>query len=217
METFLTDSEARILGSLVEKEMTTPDYYPLTLNALISACNQKSNRTPVVSFDEATVEQGLKSLQAKGFAQTSHAAGSRVPKYLHTFLDRFDLERGEMAVLCELLVRGPQTMGEIRAHAERITPFESLEEVERVLQALMEQDPPLVARLEREPGRKERRYMHLLSGGPAPACADLVASQVEEPLHATEARIARLEEELRRIKEELEEMKKDFVELRSLL
>jgi uncharacterized protein YceH (UPF0502 family) len=217
METVLTDTEVRILGVLIEKEMTTPGYYPLTLNALISACNQKSNRTPVVSFDEATVEQGLKSLQAKGFAQASHAAGSRVPKYLHTFLDRFDLERREMAVLCELLIRGPQTMGEIRAHADRIIPFESLEEVERVLQALMEQDPPLVARLERESGRKERRYIHLLSGGPAPACADLIASQVEEPLHATEARIARLEEELRQVKEELEEMKKDFVELRSLL
>jgi hypothetical protein len=216
METVLTDIEVRILGSLIEKEMTTPDYYPLTLNALISACNQKSNRTPVVSFDEATVEQGLNSLQGKGFVQVTHAAGSRVSKYLHAFLDRFDLELRDMAVLCELMVRGPQTIGEIRAHAERITPFETPEEVERVLQTLTDQEPPLVVRLEREPGRKERRYMHLLSGAPATAHGDLTASKEGKPLHATEARIARLEEELRQLRDELEDMKKDFAELRSL-
>ena len=216
METVLTDIEVRILGCLIEKEMTTPDYYPLTLNALVSACNQKSNRTPVVSFDEATVEQGIKGLEGKGLARESHAAGSRVSKYLHTFLDRFDLGAQEMAVLCELTLRGPQTPGEVRAHVGRMMPVESLEEIEKVLQALTDQDPPLVRRLEREPGRKERRYLHLLSGDQATAPEGLIAQDAQRPHHATETRIARLEEELGQMKEELEEMRKDIAELRSL-
>ena len=217
MEIELTATAVRILGCLIEKEMTTPDYYPLTLNALISACNQKSNRAPVLSLDQASVEEGLRGLQGKGFVQVTLAAGSRVPKYLHTFLNTYDLENRDMAVLCELMLRGPQTVGEIRAHAERITPFESLEEVDRILQTLMAQEPPLALKLEREPGRKERRYMHLLSGSPAAPRGGLIIPKGERPLHDAEARIKMLEEDLRRLRDELEEMKKDVAELRSLL
>jgi len=218
MATVLNEAEVRILGCLIEKEMTTPDYYPLSLNALVTACNQKSNRDPVVSYDEATVEKGLKLLEEKGFAQVTHAAGSRVAKYLHAFLDRFDLSGQEMAVLCELMVRGPQTLGEIRTHTERISVCESLEAVDRILQTLMDQVPPLVVRLEREPGRKERRYMHLLSGESVPDHKDQSTANEEKPLkaHPAEERIARLEEELKQVREELGEMKRALDEFSSL-
>ncbi len=218
METVLSENEARILGCLIEKELTTPDYYPLSLNALTNACNQKSNRNPITAFDEAIVQRGLATLQAKGLAQVTHAAGSRVPKYLHTFLDKFDLSAQEMAVLCELMLRGPQTTGELRAHAGRISPIGDLETVERILLTLMDQAPSLVVHLEREPGRKERRYMHLMSGEP-------VAGQPETPYpseqnllsaDAVEDRIAKLEEELRQVREELEELKRLFADFRSL-
>ena len=218
METVLNDAEVRILGCLIEKEMTTPDYYPLSLNALINACNQKSNRSPVTTFDEAIVQEGLDSLQVRGLARMTHAAGSRVPKYLHAFLDKFDLSAQELAVLCELMLRGPQTMGELRAHAERIAPVGDLETVDRILQTLMDQSPSLVVRWEREPGRKERRFMHLLSGEPV---AEQRTSHVTTKDSLPEAisaedRIAKLEEELRQVRAELEELKKLFVEFRPL-
>ena len=209
MDITLDENEVRILGCLIEKEMTTPDYYPLSLNALVTACNQKSNRDPVVSYDEPTVEKGLKGLREKGFAQVTHASGSRVPKYLHSFLGRFDLSGQEMAVLCELMVRGPQTAGELRVHAGRITPIEHLEAVDNILQTLMDQIPPLVLRLEREQGRKERRYTHLLSGKPSAVVKQLLSPPGEKTpvAPAQEERIARLEEELRQVREELKEMK----------
>jgi hypothetical protein len=218
METILSEAEVRILGCLIEKEMTTPDHYPLSLNALINACNQKSNRNPVTAFDEATVEKGLDSLQVKGFTQVTHAAGSRVSKYLHTFLDKFDLSGQELAVLCELMLRGPQTMGELRAHAERITAIENLETVDRILQTLMDQIPSLVVRMEREPGRKERRYMHLLSGEPVAGHMEPSHPSEEKLLNAYAAadRISKLEEELRLVREELEGIKKLFAEFKAL-
>ena len=217
MDILLDENEVRILGCLIEKEMTTPDYYPLSLNALLSACNQKSNRNPVVTFDEATAEKGIDSLQQKGFVRLTHAAGSRVPKYLHTFLDRFDLSGQEMAILCELMLRGPQTAGELRTHAGRITPIERLESLDNILQALMNQVPALVVRLEREQGRKERRYMHLLSGEPsAEQNKPLSLTGEKSPVaHAQEDRIARLEEELRQVREELIELKNTLDELKS--
>ena len=214
MDIVLDDAEVRILGCLIEKEMTTPEYYPLSLNALTNACNQKSNRSPVVSYGENAVARGLESLQEKNLARKTHAAGSRVPKYRHAILDRFDLSRREMAVLCELMLRGPQTVGEIRSHAERMTVIENLEEVERTLQALTEHDPPLAMRLPKETGRKERRYLHLFSG------------DTEKPAHATtfepallqapaQEAIVRLEEEIARLRSELEELKQVFSEFRS--
>lgn len=211
MDMLLHDSEVRILGCLVEKEMTTPEYYPLTLNALLNACNQKSNRNPAVTYDETVVEQGLKGLQEKGLARETHAAGSRVPKYLHTILDRFDLTGQEMALLCELMLRGPQTVGELRARAERMSAFESLEAVENTLQGLAEHAPQLAVKLQREPGRKECRYAHLLSGN---VFAERPDQGAETAVPAGE-RIARLEEEIRRIREELEGMKQAFEAFRS--
>lgn len=164
MDIVLDDREVRILGCLMEKEMTTPEYYPLSLNALTNACNQKSNRNPVVSFDENTVAEGLDSLKQKGLARETHTAGSRVTKYLHELLSRYDLATPEMAVLCELMLRGPQTLGELRSNAGRMSAFENLSDVQETVRGLTEHVPPLAVKLSREPGRKEPRYMHLLSG-----------------------------------------------------
>lgn len=212
MDLMLDAIEARVLGSLIEKEMTTPEYYPLSLNALVNACNQKSNRDPVVSFDEPTVEQALSSLQQKGLALRTQAGGSRVPKFLHTLLDRLDLSKQEMALLCELLVRGPQTVGELRGRSERMCPFDSLETVDRTLAAMSEYDPPLVRKLPREAGRKEPRYTHLLSGD-IEVAADAATSPA--PLRKDpDERVRRLEEQVDRISSELEEIRRAFEEFR---
>lgn len=216
MDIVLDDGEIRTLGCLIEKELTTPEYYPLSLNALTNACNQKSNRSPVVSYDEADVAQKLDSLQRKGLAGKMLAPGSRVPKYLHAVLDRFDLSRQELAVLCELMLRGPQTAGEIRSRAERMAAFENLEETERVLQSLTEHDPPLAARLPREPGRKEHRFMHLFTGG-SNACEE-IGEAAREPAAAVQAedeRISRLEREVSEIRRELDELKQSLTEFTS--
>jgi uncharacterized protein YceH (UPF0502 family) len=214
MESILDSAEVRILGCLIEKEMTTPEYYPLSLNALTNACNQKSNRDPVVSYEEDSVTRGLDSLQEKGLARKTNTPGSRVPKYLHTVLDRFDLGRQEMAILCELMLRGPQTAGEIRSRAERMSAFESLEAVEKTLQGLMDQDPPLAVKLPRETGRKERRYVHLFSANPGAeeTVPDVSAEALQVAAHE---RITRLEEEITRLRTELEELKQAFSEFRS--
>ena len=215
MDIVLDDTEVRILGCLMEKEMTTPEYYPLSLNALTNACNQKSNRDPVVSYDENAVARGLDSLQGKDLARKTHTPGSRVPKCLHTILERFDLSRQEMAVLCELMLRGPQTVGEIRTRAERMSALENLETVEKALQGLMEHDPPLVIKLPRETGRKECRYMHLFSGsiGAEQTAHDVSAgSPAQIPPHE---RIIRMEEEIAKLKAELKELKQAFAEFKS--
>ena len=211
MDIILDATEIRILGCLIEKELTTPEYYPLSLNSLTNACNQKSNRNPIVSFHEADVEQGLEGLQAKGLARKTLTPGSRVTKYRHAILDMFDLSKQETAILCEFMLRGPQTMGEIRTHAERMSPFESLEEVEKNLQALMDYDPALVIKLPRETGRKECRHMHLFSGSPLQDLpAEPAASQA-----TVQERISRLEEETSRLISELEELKQTFAEFKS--
>ncbi len=214
MDIVLDDTEVRILGCLIEKELTTPEYYPLSLNSLTSACNQKSNRSPVVSFDEADVAQGLEGLQEKGLARKTLTAGSRVTKYMHTILDRFDLSRQEIAIVCELMLRGPQTTGELRTHAERMSPFESLEEVEKNLQALMDYNPALVIRLPRETGRKECRHMHLFSGIPSPEPA-AVAAGATAPQYTVQERLSRLEEENSRFRSELEELKQALAEFKA--
>lgn len=218
METVLDDKEVRILGCLIEKEMTTPEYYPLSLNSLINACNQKSNRNPVVSFDETTVTRGLESLQEKGLVLKKFTAGSRVPKYIHSLLDRFDLLRQEMAILCELMLRGPQTIGEIRSRAERMASFENLEGAEKTINSLTEQDPPLAVKLPREAGRKENRYMHLFSGSSITekTVHDLPAEPAAPLIQANE-RIVKLEEEIVRLRTEVEELKQAFAELKSQL
>jgi uncharacterized protein YceH (UPF0502 family) len=208
MDIVLDDAEVRTLGCLIEKEMTTPEYYPLSLNALTNACNQKSNRCPVVSYDETSVGQKLESLQQKGLVMKTHMPGSRVPKYLHEVLDRFDLSRQEIALLCELMLRGPQTAGELRSHAERMSAFESVEEVEGTVQGLIEHYPPLAIKLAKEAGRKESRFMHLFSGADIPS-----------ELTATEAtgneRMTRIEEEIAKLRDELEELRQAFAEFKS--
>lgn len=216
MDIVLNDIEVRILGCLIEKELTTPEYYPLSLNGLTNACNQKSNRNPVLSYDEADVSQGLESLQEKGLALKTLTAGSRVTKFLHTFLDKFDLSTHEIAILCELMLRGPQTVGEVRTHAGRMSEFKGLEEVENTLQALMDYDPALAMKLPRETGRKECRYMHLFYGtfNEEPAVHN-ISSELTAQESPVRERISSLEKETTSLRKELEELKLAFAEFKS--
>src|SRR5271154_2848934 len=156
--------EARVLGALVEKEITTPEYYPLSLNALVNACNQKNNREPVMSLDEDAVRQALHGLEDDRLAGPRRGGDSRVTKYEHHLQEVFNFARGEVAVLCVLLLRGAQTPGELRGRSERLYRFDELSDVQTTLQRLVELDPPLVRVLPRQPGMKEVRYMHLFCG-----------------------------------------------------
>jgi len=164
MTIVLTPVEARVLGSLVEKEITTPEYYPLSLNALANACNQKNNREPVTSLDEDQIRQALHGLEDDGLAGPARGTESRVSKYEHRMQEVFNFTRGEVAVVCVLLLRGPQTPGELRGRTERMHRFEELSDVQATLQRLMQREPPLVKVLPRQPGTKEARYAHLLAG-----------------------------------------------------
>jgi uncharacterized protein len=164
MNILLNQTETRVLGSLVEKDVTTPDYYPLSLNALVNACNQKNNRDPVTNLNDETVRQALATLQEKRLAGLSGSADSRVTKYEHRLQEAFNFTRGETAILCVLLLRGPQTPGELRGRTERMHRFEDLIEVQSTLQRLIQRDPPLARVLPRQPGTKEARYKHLLAG-----------------------------------------------------
>ena len=164
MTIVLTPVEARVLGSLVEKEITTPEYYPLSLNALANACNQKNNREPVTSLDEDQIRQALHGLEDDGLAGPARGTESRVTKYEHRMQEVFNFTRGEVAVVCVLLLRGPQTPGELRGRTERMHRFEELSDVQATLQRLMQREPPLVKVLPRQPGTKEARYAHLLAG-----------------------------------------------------
>ncbi len=208
----LSAVEVRILGSLIEKQRTTPDYYPLTLNALTNACNQVSNRDPVVSFDEKTVVRGLDSLREKKLIWMVAAAGSRVPKYEQRITEVSGLKEPEAAVLCLLMLRGPQTPGELRSRSGRLHEFGDLEEVDSTLKALADRPEPLVSSLPRQPGMREIRWAHLLSGEvewtptaaePRPEAAALQVRQEDE-------RIARLEDEIRTLRQTLEELKQQF-------
>src|ERR1700734_3950384 len=163
----LSTVAARVLGSLVEKEITTPEYYPLSLNALANACNQKNNREPVMNLDEDQIRQALHQLEDDGMAGPARGADSRVAKYEHRLQEVFNFTRGEIAVVCVLLLRGPQTPGELRGRGERMHRFEELSDVQSALQRLMQREPPLVKVLSRQPGTKEARYAHLFSGEPA--------------------------------------------------
>ena len=201
MELTLHPVEVRVLGALLEKEITTPEYYPLSLNALVNACNQKSNRDPVVHFDEASVEEALASLRDQGLLLTITGAGSRVPKYGHRISEKLNLGRRELAVLCELMLRGPQTLGELRNHAERMHRFDDLAELEAVL----ERQAELVIKLPRRPGEKEARYAHLLSGTPAAGDAE-----TEPPAPPRLDRIGALEGEVARLRSDLEDLKRQL-------
>lgn len=164
MITELTEIEARVVGCLVEKQLTTPEYYPLTLNALTNACNQKSNRDPVVSYDERSVEKALESLREKNIVYVFYGSTSRVPKYKHILPDVYGLEPSEVAALSVLVLRGPQTAGEINQRTTRLYDFRGLDDVSETLEGLTNRSEPLAVRLERQPGQKEARYAHLLCG-----------------------------------------------------
>jgi len=201
--------EARILGALIEKDITTPEYYPLSLNALLNACNQKSNRDPVMNLGENAVRDALLALNEKGLAGPVSSADSRVSKYEHRLQEAFNLPRAETAVLCVLLLRGPQTPGELRGRTERMHRFEELSDVHSALQRLIQRDPPLVKMLARQPGTKEMRYVHLLSG--EVDIAELPAQEPAAPA-ADGERIARLESEIESLKAEIAELRNDFRE-----
>jgi uncharacterized protein YceH (UPF0502 family) len=205
----LNEVEARVLGALVEKDITTPDYYPLSLNALVNACNQKNNREPVMELGEEEVRAGLSGLQSHRLAGPVNSADSRVTKYEHHLQEVFNFGRRETALLCVLLLRGAQTPGELRGRTERMFRFEDLSDVQGALQKLIEREPPLVALLPRQPGTKEARYMHLLSGAPD-ATAMQVAQSAPRTSAAPNGRVERLEEELAELRAELAELKQQF-------
>lgn len=215
MDFILNQVEVRVLGSLIEKEITTPEYYPLTLNALINACNQLSNREPVVSFDEKTVARALDSLREKKLAWMVTGVG-RVPKYEHRFAEALQLAAQEVAVLCVLMLRGPQTVGEIRGRTGRLYEFKELEEVELTLQALMATQASLVMRLPRQPGTKESRYAHLLAGEVHVEEREIVPrlEQATIEVRQENERLAKLESELADVKLELEQLKQQFLDFK---
>ena len=216
MDIILNEVETRVLGSLVEKDVTTPDYYPLSLNALVNACNQKNNRDPVMNLDEEAVRQALDTLQETRLAGPTSSADSRVTKYEHRLQEAFNFTRGETAILCVLLLRGPQTPGELRGRTERMHRFEDLTEMQSTLQRLMQRDPSLVRVIPSQPGNKESRYKHLLAGdvedvadaqrAPTPASVPSSSADVN--------RMTRLEDEVANLHREFAELKEQFANFR---
>jgi uncharacterized protein len=201
--------EARVLGALVEKETTTPEYYPLSLNALVNACNQKNNREPVMNLDEDAVRQALRGLEDDGLAGPRRGGDSRVTKYEHRLQEVFNFTRGETAVMCVLLLRGAQTPGELRGRTERMHRFEEIDDVLGTLQKLMQREPSLATALPRQPGTKETRYAHLLSGEveaseSVPAVNSAVAADGDERVAQLEAEIAALRQEVAELREKVE-------------
>ena len=207
MELRLTGAEVRVLGALIEKDITTPEYYPLSLNALLNACNQKSNRDPVMQLDEDAVRDALEGLQQQRMAGPAGGADSRVTKYEQRLQEVFNFTRPEIAVLCVLLLRGPQTPGELRGRTERLHHFEALDDVQSALQKLMQRDPPLAKVLPRQPGTKESRYAHLFAGDVVEAEAAPVYAAAVERSPEDADRIAQLEEEVAALRREVGEVK----------
>jgi uncharacterized protein len=208
MMPILTEVEARVLGALIEKEITTPDYYPLSMNALLNACNQKSNREPITDLDEDTVRQALHGLDDKGLAGAVRGSDSRVTKYEHRFSEAYNFGRREVALLCVLLLRGAQTPGELRGRSERLYRFDELSDAQTTLQRLMEFDPPLVRVLPRQPGTKEARYMHLFCGDNfLPIVGTDYGSSTQADRQDNEARLLLLEEQVAALKQEVAELR----------
>jgi hypothetical protein len=214
MDILLSAIEARVLGSLAEKDITTPEYYPLSLNALINACNQKSSRDPVMNLDEDAVREALRALSDKGLAGAARGADSRVTKYEHRLQEKFNFTRGEAAIICVLLLRGPQTPGELRSRTERMHHFEELADVQSSLQRLINREPPLVKMLPRQPGTKEARYLHLFCGDievPEPESGRAASTATSDPENE---RISRLEDEVGNLRAEIAEVKRQLAEFR---
>lgn len=214
MPEILTEIEARILGSLIEKQLTTPEYYPLTLNALVNACNQKNNRDPVVSYGEKNVADTLEVLRDRNLVYVFYGSTSRVPKYKHMLPSVYELDEPATAIISEMLLRGPQTLGELRGHCERLYTFASLGEVQETLDGLMRREEALVVRLPVQPGRKEARFAHLLSGDID--IEALTAAQVTRPSRTAvePERLEKLEEEVAGLRTEVEALKQTFEEFK---
>lgn len=215
MSKILDEVEVRVVSSLVEKQLTTPEYYPLTLNALTQACNQKSNREPVVSFDVPEIVQALESLREKNLVYVFYGSSSRVPKYKHMMPEVFHLDGRELAVLCVLMLRGPQTAGELRERANRLAEFTTPGDVEEALKSLMENDSqPLVTKLARRQGQKEARYAHMLAGDVVAENQDDENLVGESPANKfSEAkRVAKLEGEVESLRAEVTELRQRLVD-----
>jgi uncharacterized protein len=211
----LSPIETRVLGALLEKERTTPEYYPLSLHALVVACNQTTNREPIVSYDDRTVEQGLDRLREKKLAMLIHTAGARVPKYRHTLLDSYNLDAREVALLCVLMLRGPQTPGELRSRSERMCGPVTLPEIEKCLEELTSGSDPLIRMIPARVGQKENRYVQLLSGEPdleswITTPAPLAPTSEKARLDALESELETLKSEFRSLREDLAAFKKLF-------
>ena len=213
MGTILSDIETRVLGSLVEKQVTTPEYYPLTLNALTAACNQKNNRSPVTSYSPDAVEQAMESLREKNLGYVFYGSTSRVPKYKHVVPEVLHLNAAELAIMCVLMLRGAQTPGELRGNGSRLYEFSGLDEVEQTLNALMSRDgDPLVARLPRQPGQKEVRFAHLLNGEiPTDVEVESAAPRRAAP---SPDRISVLDQEVVSLKSQVQDLQQQFDEFK---
>ncbi len=217
MQKLLNEVEARVLSSLVEKQVTTPEYYPLTLNALTLACNQKNNRNPVVSFDEETVAHALESLREKNLVYVFYGSSSRAPKYKQMMPEVFDLSSQELALMCVLMLRGSQTVGELRGRSDRLYDFAALDEAEETLNSLAAKEPqPLVAKLPRQPGQKEMRYAHLLSGEVKVDRESEIEDTEIGIAHGTQRtdRHSRLEYELEALRAQVESLQREFEEFK---
>jgi hypothetical protein len=207
----LDAAEQRVLGALMEKSKTTPDYYPMTLNALTAACNQKTSRKPVVNYDEETVVLALNSLKKRGLISTATGGSSRVVKYKHNFAIAFPVLPSEVAIICLLLLRGPQTPGELNTNSGRLHEFESIEEVQEVLEKLSDPDMPYIIQLPRRAGQKEVRYMHLLGGAPDFEEEDLPEEPARRSVGELESRVTKLEQDLAEMKEALDKLLKELM------
>jgi len=212
----LNATEIRVLGVLIEKEITTPEYYPLTLNALTLACNQKNNRNPVTAYSESEVDEALNGLREKNLAYVFHGSTSRVPKYKHVAAEVLQLNPAEIAVLCVLMLSGAQTAGEIRTRASRMHPFADLEELDETLRALAAKDPdPLVTKLPRQSGQKELRFAHLLAGEPeiSVVAAEDGVARTSKRAHESE-RVEKLEQTVAMLRTDLDNLRSQFEEFR---
>lgn len=220
MNCLLTDIEARVLGCLIEKQVTTPDSYPLTLNSLMLACNQKSNRDPVVEYDDVTVVKGLDGLRDKKLAMMIGLDGARVPKYEHNCDYTLPMPPPELALLCVLMLRGPQTAGELKARSERLHAFAGVEEVDATLSRMAEQPTPLVVKLPRQPGKRESRYAHLLCGEPVLPETTGTQPQPEAArleLEASNSRMDDMAEQITQLQEKITAMQKQLTEQRAII
>jgi uncharacterized protein len=218
LDLVLNEYELRVLGTLVEKQLATPDYYPLSLNALTNGCNQKNHRDPVVAYEEDTVSRALDGLKDKKIAYVFHGSDARVPRFGHIFPKAYDLNEGEVAVICVLILRGPQTPGELRSRTAHLYHFDQLSDVEQTLQSLSAREQPLIVKLARVPGARESRYAHLLGG--AVSVDDGAAPQYTEaplppPASADDGRLTNLEDELKSLRRELTELKQEFAKFKS--